>query len=178
MDIKISGNILLVLIISSLLGLAIFSCTPNSIVQTRTELLADPRPLPEWLSATGPSPGESLLVSEAQFGEADPDDPFWPGYGEICIQLIGGTEIPSGPDLGQYVQLEINGRKITRMSGTWMRIGFIPKWGRIFISNADTPGNQNICWHMHLGAGKYLARIEVSTVKDDNLSYEWSFKLE
>lgn len=57
------------------------------IRQEYNEVFSHPAEFPDWLVATGPEPRQTLSVRDANFGEASSNDPFWPGYGVICIQI-------------------------------------------------------------------------------------------
>jgi hypothetical protein len=145
---------------------------------TRSQLFALPKPTPAWILALGPQPGESLPVTEARFGEAGSEDPFWPGYGVICAQVDGALAELDLDQLHSKVTLNLNGFNILEIVPEWLLQGVRPFKGFIFTSDAkDTNRGLNICWRMILESGEYLASIRILQDARTNLEYSWTFQL-
>jgi len=149
-------------------------------VQThRAELLVSPKPAPTWILALAPAPGETLSVRQARFGEGQSNDPFWPGYGVICVQIDGrALQITSLNELHSDVVLSLNGSGITELNPEWLIQGLHVFRGYVLASYAeDVFDGLNMCWRMNLEPGDYLAALQVERESGSPLEYEWAFRL-
>ncbi len=147
------------------------------VQQEYHKALSQPREFPDWLVATGPVPGQTLSVKDANFGEASSDDPFWPGYGVICIQ-IHNPEMATESDIQSRTTLLLNGYPVRELRfGTLMWKGSIFD-GFVFASQgSDNPEVVNLCWRMILMPGEYLASIEFQSTTSQVFEYSWGFHL-
>lgn len=165
------------LIASATLG--IWTASLSRYVQLRREeLLSNPDPVPEWILAVGPKPGETLSVAQARFGDNVETDPFWPGYGVVCVQLNGAILPVELNELHSRVALTLNGYRIRELGSDRLIHGWRVTRGFVLTSVAEqTTSRFNVCWRMILQPDKYLAALHVSQMSGSNVVYEWAFRL-
>ena len=160
--------------------LALSACvTPNNYDE-HTSLMHDPIPFPNWLLSIGPGPGQELQVDKAWFGESGEPDPFWPGYGSICIQIDGSLLHLDFEDLHDRVILELNGRRIRESTIFGLLHGYKRIEGLVLRSEAvETQVDEafNVCWAIELMPGEYLAQVVVTNSSGVPKDYSWAFSL-
>ena len=116
-------------------------------------------------------------MRDANFGEASYNDPFWPGYGVICIQ-IQNPELATVAEIYSRAHLSLNGYPIRELQfGTLLWKGSIFD-GFVFASRGfDNPEGVNLCWRMILRPDNYLASVKFQSATNQVFIYNWAFHL-
>lgn len=136
------------------------------------DLLASPLPLPAWILATGPRPGEILPISEAVY---PPERrPFGPAAGNICVQLDSALMDMSPAQLLFEARMYVDGLRVLELRPGDLLHGPFPRNG-IFDVAGGGPGSQavNYCLAMYLQPGTHLVRI---MIPDNQMEYTWAFR--
>jgi hypothetical protein len=161
--------------------------TNKNLESHRTHLLITPATPPAWITHLAPEPGRQLAVRQAHFGEAD--DPFWPGYGSICVQIDGAMiGITTLDELNSSLQLSLNGSTIRQVNPELLKrmprpvprfvvlYGLRPVDGIIHASFSDRRQYLNMCWEIILEPGDYVASLRMAS-RGQSALYEWAFRL-
>ncbi len=158
----------------------ITSCAKSDVENRQSKLLESPLAKPSWLLDVGPEPGQVLSVDDAWYGESEGPDPFWPGYGPICVQIDGGITEIKYEDVSSHVKLELNGKRVRMIKRLGLLHGAQLVDGIILYSEAEEAPIEdafNACLAMDLAPGDYLASGTIKDQAGNYHSYDWSFKL-
>ena len=187
------GQLKQLIIVFALLGVLIPSAWLNyhnrQIQLHRNHLLLMPDPVPIWILAIAPAPGNTISIDKAYFGVSR-SDPFFPGLGTICVQLDkAASGMATASEADSKVILSLNGNDISQVNVEVMARmpSFVPTFvlvyglqvvrGIIHTNNAENSSAVNMCWEMNLYPDEYLARLRVNQKSGFSLDYEWAFRL-
>ncbi len=132
----------------------------KSLSIRRTWLIAQPMPIPEYLTRVRPRPGSSTSVDE--FNRS-----IIPHWGEVCFNLKSGFLLDPDPnklslDVFQHFELRINGK---------LPPAYLPDQAESY--SIDPYGH--VCWNVVLQPGDYLVELIING--EMNKKYEWAFSI-
>lgn len=178
--ISLNRHIVLAIVIGcALLGMLLWL----DHVQTRYyTLMANPQPLPNWLSDLAPAPGE--ILSKANLGQHSIVIPYNSRGAELCIQL-NASYLPTNsiPEIEPRMSLYLNGLPVAPLGMGYMFQGLSLVHGTRVASYALDSNLRrhqdliNVCWTMPLSIGSYWASLYVNWDVSPTLNYEWAFQV-
>jgi hypothetical protein len=152
--------------------LILFYVLRSLMINKRDDLLAMPAPTPSWIQLMAPQPGSSVEIDETL-----PVDTrsFWPGLGNLCIQLDMDQVGLSPSQAKEGIHLAIDGLPVRKIRLGRLAHGIIPKRGYFdMVTSPRSDTHFIVCLLMELPLGRHMAKIEVP---EKDLSYSWAFDL-